>query len=137
VIGVRTPVAELRDLRLRCGAVGYDLAVHGAELGVAPLAAVCTLDESVGFPMAPAGAVGELVVTCGVVPLRAATLIPLDACVTYCGVRLFHHAARPANQPLAAGGCRFPSYAGVDMGYATMPGRLNSSLRTDPSVRIC
>jgi hypothetical protein len=58
---------------------------------------------------------------------------------TYCGVKPCHHAVRPENQPIAAGGCPFPSYASEDMACypVTMPGRLNSSLSTDPSVRIC
>ena len=70
--------------------------------------------------------------------LGGLALTPPDDCVLYCGVRPFHHEARPENHPSATGGCPFPSYAGVDMSYpVTMPGRLNSSLSTDPSVRIC
>ena len=78
----RHPVTALRDLCLRCDAVDYGFAVHGAELGVVALATVCALADPAGFSVAPAGAVGELVVTCEVVPLRAATLTP-NACVTY------------------------------------------------------
>ena len=95
----------------------YGLAVRGAVLGSAPLAAGCAPDEAAGFPGAPEGASGALlVVTAELTPLRGVALRPLDACMTYCGVRPFHHAPRPENQPSATGGCPFPSYAGGDMG---------------------
>lgn len=119
--------------------VRYGFAATSAELGWVPLAAGAEFDESAGVPGALAGAPGEPLVTT-ILPtlLGGVALIPPDDCVTYCGVRPFHHEARPENHPSAMGGCPFPSYAGEDMRYpVTMPGRLNSSLSTDPSVRIC
>ena len=92
----------------------YGFAACGAVLGSVPLAAGCAPEEAVGFPGTPAGASGRPIVTAELTPGLA--LVPLDACVAYCGVRLFHHAARPENQPSATGGCPFPSYAGEDMG---------------------
>lgn len=95
----------------------YGFATRGAVLGSVPLAAGCAPDEAAGFPGTPEGASGEpTVTTAELTPLRGVALRPPDACVTYCGVRLFHHAVRPENQPSATGGCPFPSYAGEDMG---------------------
>jgi len=95
----------------------YGFATRGAVLGSAPLEVGCAPDEAAGFPGAPAGASGEpIVATAWLTALRGVALIPLDACVTYCGVRPFHHVVRPENQPSATGGCPFPSYAGEDMG---------------------
>ena len=100
-----------------CALLRYGLAVRGAVLGSVPLAARCETDEAAGFPGAPEGASGEpTVATVELPPLRGVALIPPDVCVTYCGVRPFHHAPRPENQPSATGGCPFPSYAGEDMG---------------------
>jgi hypothetical protein len=108
------------------------------SLGTVPLSEAWALDESAGLPVAPTGTGRELVVVVELEPLRCGALVPRDAWVTYCGVRRCHHAARPENQPCAAGGCPFPSYAGVMAGYpSTELGRRNSSLSTLPSVRIC
>jgi hypothetical protein len=63
--------------------------------------------------------------------LRGLPLVPPDVGTTYCGLSP-HQAAKPENQL-----CPFPSYAGADIAYTTMPGRLNNSLSTDPTVRIC
>ena len=116
----------------------YGFVALGAIARTAPVAAECVLDESAGLPVAPAGAGTELVVVVELAPLGCGALVPRDAWVTYCGVRPFHHAVKPENQPCAARGCPFPSYAGVIAGYpSTEPGRRNSSLSTLPSVRIC
>jgi len=97
--------------------VRYGFAARGAVLGSIPLAARCAPGEVVGFPGAPAGATGEsFVTTAELTPLGGLTRTPPDVCVTYCGVRPFHQAPRPENQPRATGGCPFPSYAGEDMG---------------------
>ena len=43
-------------------AVRYGFAARGAVLGSVPLAVGCAPDEAAGFPGAPAGASGELIV---------------------------------------------------------------------------
>src|SRR5882672_8220438 len=100
------------DVSLCARARRYGFAALGTGVRTVPLAAEGPVDGSGGFPRAPAGASAELTFVVELALLGCGALVPRDAWMTYCGVRRFHHAARPENQPCAAGGCRFPSYAG-------------------------
>jgi hypothetical protein len=117
-------------------AVRYGLIA--ASLGV-PVA-TCAAEESAALPDELVTASGQLPVAAGTSALRD-SMVPVtrSTWVTYRGVRPFHHEVSPENHPSDTGGGPFPSYTGDDIaGYPiTGHGRLNSSLSTDPSVRIC
>src|SRR4051812_7620835 len=87
-------------------AVRYSFMALGAVLVSVPVPVGGLLDESGDLPGAPGDAPEGSAVGVELPALRDVAPRGRVAAVTYCGVRPFHHADRPENQPAASAGCR-------------------------------